>query len=78
MDSLKSDHYDSSSDTFDFLEVTEVSSLLITIFTIHNLFVAICDVATDALAADSLKESDLARQTVICGAVRLLDAEQAC
>jgi len=44
-----------------FLEVIEVSSLLIAIFTIHNLFVAICDVATDALAADSLKESDLAK-----------------
>ena len=44
-----------------FIDVTEVSSLLIAIFTVHNLFVATCDIATDALAADSLKESDLAK-----------------
>ena len=44
-----------------FIEVTAVSTLLITIFTIHNLFVAMCDIATDALAADSLRESDLAK-----------------
>ena len=44
-----------------FIEVTEVSSLLIAIFTIHNLFVATCDIATDALAADSLRESDLTK-----------------
>ena len=44
-----------------FMEVTSVSTSLIVIFTIHNLFVAICDIATDALAADSLKETDLAK-----------------
>ena len=44
-----------------FIEVTAVSTLLIAIFTVHNLFVALCDIATDALAADSLKESDLAK-----------------
>ena len=44
-----------------FIEVTAVSTLLIAIFTVHNLFVATCDIATDALAADSLKESDLAK-----------------
>ena len=44
-----------------FIEVTAVSTLLIAIFTVHNLFVAMCDIATDALAADSLRESDLAK-----------------
>ena len=44
-----------------FIEVTAVSTLLIAIFTVHNLFVAVSDIATDALAADSLKESDLAK-----------------
>ena len=44
-----------------FIEVTAVSTLLIAIFTVHNLFVALSDIATDALAADSLKESDLAK-----------------
>ena len=44
-----------------FMEVTAVSTLLIAIFTVHNLFVAVSDIATDALAADSLKESDLAK-----------------
>ena len=44
-----------------FIEVTAVSTLLIAIFTVHNLFVATCDIATDALAADSLRESDLAK-----------------
>ena len=47
-----------------FIDVTEVSSLLIAIFTVHNLFVATCDIATDALAADSLKESDLDYSTL--------------
>jgi PAT family beta-lactamase induction signal transducer AmpG len=44
-----------------FIEVTAVSTLLIAIFTVHNLFVALSDIATDALAADSLKEADLAK-----------------
>ncbi len=44
-----------------FVEVQSVSSFLILIFTLHNLCVAVCDIAVDALAADSLKGSDLGK-----------------
>ena len=41
------------------IEVDEVSFILITLLTLHNSFVAISDIAIDALAADSLKEDQL-------------------
>ena len=42
-----------------FIEVKEVSFILITLLTVHNAFVAISDIAIDALAADSLQEHQL-------------------
>ena len=39
-----------------FIEVTEVNVVLISLLTLHNAFVAISDIAIDALAADSLTE----------------------
>ena len=41
------------------IEVKEVSFILITLLTLHNAFVAISDIAIDALAADSLQEHQL-------------------
>ena len=41
------------------IEVKEVSFILITLLTVHNAFVAISDIAIDALAADSLQEHQL-------------------
>ena len=41
------------------IEVKEVSFILITLLTAHNAFVAISDIAIDALAADSLQEHQL-------------------
>ena len=42
-----------------FIEVTEVNLILISLLTAHNAFVAVSDIAIDALAADSLKEDQL-------------------
>ena len=42
-----------------FIEVTEVNTVLISLLTLHNAFVAISDIAIDALAADSLTEDQL-------------------
>ena len=42
-----------------FIEVTEVNVVLISLLTLHNAFVAISDIAIDALAADSLREDQL-------------------
>ena len=42
-----------------FIEVTEVNTVLISLLTLHNAFVAISDIAIDALAADSLREDQL-------------------
>ena len=41
------------------IEVKEVSFILTTLLTLHNAFVAISDIAIDALAADSLQEHQL-------------------
>lgn len=41
------------------IEVKEVSFILITLLTVHNAFVAISDIAIDALAADSLQKHQL-------------------
>ena len=43
-----------------FIEVSEVNFLLICLLTIHNSFVAISDIAIDALAADSLSDDQMA------------------
>ena len=40
-----------------FIDVTEVNVVLISLLTLHNAFVAISDIAIDALAADSLTEN---------------------
>ena len=44
-----------------FIEVLEVNWVMISLLTLHNTFVAISDIAIDALAADSLKEDQLAK-----------------
>tara|TARA_Y100001970_G_scaffold250037_1_gene321363 strand:+ start:46613 stop:47848 length:1236 start_codon:yes stop_codon:yes gene_type:complete len=44
-----------------FIDLNKVTAFLIIILTIQNLFVAISDIATDALAADSLEEKDLGK-----------------
>jgi PAT family beta-lactamase induction signal transducer AmpG len=43
-----------------FIEVKSVNLTLIALLTLHNTFVAISDISIDALAADSLKEDQLA------------------
>ena len=43
-----------------FIEVVEVNFILISLLTIHNSFVAISDISVDALAADSLREDQMA------------------
>ena len=43
-----------------FIEVKAVSLTLIALLTLHNAFVAISDISIDALAADSLREDQLA------------------
>ena len=43
-----------------FIEVNSVNLTLIALLTLHNTFVAISDISIDALAADSLKEDQLA------------------
>ena len=40
-----------------FIEVTQVNFILISLLTLHNTFVAISDIAIDALAADSLRKA---------------------
>ena len=44
-----------------FIEVNAVNFVLIALLTAHNTFVAISDIAIDALAADSLREDQLAK-----------------
>lgn len=43
-----------------FIEVTQVNFILISLLTLHNTFVAISDIAIDALAADSLRKDQMA------------------
>ena len=43
-----------------FIEVTQVNFILISLLTLHNAFVAISDIAIDALAADSLRKDQMA------------------
>ena len=43
-----------------FIEVTQVNFILISLLTFHNTFVAISDIAIDALAADSLRKDQMA------------------
>ena len=43
-----------------FIEVKAVNLTLIALLTLHNAFVAISDISIDALAADSLREDQLA------------------
>ena len=44
-----------------FIDVNAVNFVLIALLTAHNTFVAISDIAIDALAADSLREDQLAK-----------------